>query len=221
MSEEHVPMEAVLDGAIYLVSLPLAVWGFGGKGVYSLIKLRFYNVMQQRAARSTWNQDRPVFFMCDEFQEIVSSNKDGLSDLNFWDKSRSSKTIGVISAQAIASFYASIGDHDMPMPSCKTFGRRFVLEPKTQPPLTTFTTWRIKSRWYAKPSVKPRENKATPTSFLAVVRLPLQRTLTTFVEKSVLSPQLFRKLQPGQAVALLSIEGHSMDDVIWMMPVFV
>ncbi|MDD1475296.1 hypothetical protein MEO41_29125, partial [Dolichospermum sp. ST_sed4] len=57
------------------------------------------------------NQESPVFFMCDEFQEIVSANREGLSDLNFWDKSRSSKTIGINSSQSIASFYASLGNH--------------------------------------------------------------------------------------------------------------
>jgi hypothetical protein len=33
----------------------------------------------------------PGFFMCDEFQEIISANREGISDMNFWDKSRSSK----------------------------------------------------------------------------------------------------------------------------------
>jgi len=50
--------------------------------------------------------------MCDEYQEIISANKEGLSDLNCWDKSRSAKTVGIISAQSIKSFYASTGDRD-------------------------------------------------------------------------------------------------------------
>jgi len=132
-SENNVPIEAVLNGAVYLVALPLAVWGLGGKVVYTLIKLRFFNVMQLRTSQQSEktegtekaeeakeakeakekNTKGPVFFMCDEFQEIVSANRDGLSDLNFWDKSRSSKTIGIISAQAISSFYAAIGDRDV------------------------------------------------------------------------------------------------------------
>lgn len=39
--------------------------------------------------------------------------KEGLSDLNFWDKSRSSKTVGIISAQSVSSFYAAIGSWDV------------------------------------------------------------------------------------------------------------
>src|SRR5712691_11449486 len=81
-------LEDVLEGVVFLVELPLAVWGLGGKVASILLKLRFFRVMQRRAVEPTWNQERPVFFVCDEFQEIVSANRDGLSDLNFWDKAR-------------------------------------------------------------------------------------------------------------------------------------
>ncbi len=106
-------LEEVLEGAVFLVELPLAVWGLGGKVASILLKLRFFNVMQRRAVEPTWNQERPVFFVCDEFQEIVSANRDGLSDLNFWDKARSTKTIGIIAAQAVSSFYAALGERDV------------------------------------------------------------------------------------------------------------
>jgi hypothetical protein len=86
-SEAAPRMEGVLDGQVFLIDLPLAIWGLGGKVAYNFIKLRFFNVMQRRNTESSWDKERPVFFMCDEFQEIVSANKDGLSDLNFWDKS--------------------------------------------------------------------------------------------------------------------------------------
>ena len=89
------------------------MWGLGGKVASILLKLRFFNVMQRRAVEPTWNQERPVFFICDEFQEIVSANRDGLSDLNFWDKARSTKTIGIIAAQAVSSFYAALGERDV------------------------------------------------------------------------------------------------------------
>ena len=47
---EHTRQElaAVLTGSVFLVNLPLATWGLGAKVVYTLIKLRFYNLMQQR-----------------------------------------------------------------------------------------------------------------------------------------------------------------------------
>src|SRR5713101_6354607 len=68
-------LEDVLEGVVFLVELPLAVWGLGGKVASILLKLRFFNVMQRRAVEPTWNQERPVFIVCDEFQEIVSANR--------------------------------------------------------------------------------------------------------------------------------------------------
>lgn len=76
---ESVSMESILNEQVILIDMPLAQWGLAGKVIYTFIKLRFFNVMQQRALREDWNQNRPVFFMCDEYQEIVSCNKDGLS----------------------------------------------------------------------------------------------------------------------------------------------
>ena len=52
-------LEDVLEGAVFLVELPLAVWGLGGKVASILLKLRFFNVMQRRAVEPTWNQERP------------------------------------------------------------------------------------------------------------------------------------------------------------------
>ena len=114
--------------------MPLARWGLGAKVAYTFIKLRFFNMMQNRIHNPEWDQGRPVFFMCDEYQELISASRDGLSDLNFWDKSRSSKTIGVISSQSVSSFYAAIGDHDLPMQYYRIFGKNFVFEQKTTLP---------------------------------------------------------------------------------------
>jgi len=58
-------MEVVLDGTVYLVALPLALYGLGAKAAYTFIKLRFFNLMQRRRLEKTWNQSRPVFFLCD------------------------------------------------------------------------------------------------------------------------------------------------------------
>ena len=39
--------------------------------------------------------------------------------------------------------------------------------------------------------------------------------------ESVVDAALFRSLSPNQAVALLSIHGYSMDDILELMPVFI
>lgn len=220
VSDQQIVMEAVLDGAVYLLSLPLSVWGLGGKVAYSLIKLRFYNVMQQRTTQQPWNQDRPVFFMCDEFQEIVSANKDGLSDLNFWDKSRSSKTIGIISAQAVSSFYAAIGDRDIAHALLQNFRQKLCFRTEDTTTLNYFHHLVDKVEVERKSHSTTTSKQSNPGQFLDSTSHSSTENVT-LVEKAVLSPQLFRNLSPDEAVALLSVKGHSMDDVIQVMPVYI
>jgi type IV secretory pathway TraG/TraD family ATPase VirD4 len=211
-------MEDVLNGYVYLVSLPLSRWGLGAKVVYTMLKLRFYNVMQSRVNQPAWNQDRPVFFMCDEFQEIVSASKDGLSDLNFWDKSRSSKTIGIISSQAISSFYAAIDNRDVTHALLQNFRQKLCFRTEDTNTLNYFHSLADKvevvreTYSYSKGKQSHSGRSGSSSS---------ESENVTLTEKSVLSPQLFRKLQPDQMVALLSIAGNSMDDVVQVMPIYV
>ncbi len=112
--------------------MPISTWGLAAKVAYTFIKLRFFNLMQKN--HNAHNRTLPVFFMCDKFQEIVCCNKDGLSDLNFWDKSRSSKTIGIISAQSISSFFAATPSRDYAYALLQNFKNKICLS--TEDPLT-------------------------------------------------------------------------------------
>lgn len=202
-----VKMEDILNGTIYLVDMPLSIWGLGGKVAYTFIKLRFFNLMQNRNRESQHNRDNPVFFMCDEFQEIVSANRDGLSDLNFWDKSRSSKTIGIISSQSIASFYAALGSHDLANALLQNFRQKLCL--RTEDPLTLDFMDRLVGR----ARVKKESNSYSTGNH--------QSKTISESREGVVDAQLFRELKPEQAVAILSLSGHSMDDVLTLMPVYV
>ena len=220
--EDNLRMEEVLSGAIYLVEMPLSVWGLGGKVVYTMIKLRFFNVMQQRVSHSEWNQERPVFFMCDEFQEIVSANRDGISDLNFWDKSRSSKTIGIISAQAISSFYAAIGDHDhIANTLLQNFRQKLCFKTEDATTLSYFNRLADKVEVYRTTTSHTTSKSSSNTSFLAGSKSTSDTSSTSIVDKAVIDAQLFRNLDPEQALALLSIGGRSMDDIARTIAVYV
>lgn len=96
--EAREAIQAELNPLLVTLEAKQQRWGLGGKVAYTFIKLRFFNVTQNRIHFEAWNQEHPIFFMCDEYQELISASKDGLSDLNFWDKFRSTKTIGIISA---------------------------------------------------------------------------------------------------------------------------
>jgi hypothetical protein len=211
-------MEAVLDGTVYLVDMPLSRWGVAGKVIYTMLKLRFFNVMQQRVLQPEWNQSRPVFFMCDEYQEIVSCNRDGLSDLNFWDKSRSSKTIGIISAQSVSSFYAAIGDRDLVHALLQNFRQKIIF--RTEDDWTISYCQRLISKVDTRQIVESAgtgasqslRHDSTSTSYNQSVNIQ---------QRDVIDGQLFRNMAPDQALALLSIGGYAADDVLNVVPVFV
>lgn len=214
--EAQVPMSAILDGAVYLVNLPLSVWGLGGKVAYSLIKLRFYHVMQLRTHVSSWNQTRPVFFLCDEFQEIVSANQDGLSDLSFWDKSCRNKTIGIISAQTLSSFYLKIGNKHIINALLKKFRQKICFNTEDTDTLRYFNYLTNKVETPISHNHKSGKQDY-PANFFSPDS-ESQTTTTNRVDKPVLSPQLFKALSSQQAIALLSINGASWNDLIITMP---
>jgi len=219
-TSESLNMQTVLDGTVYLVDMPLSRWGLGGKVAYTFIKLRFFNVMQSRNQHLDWNQDRPIFFMCDEYQELVSASKDGLSDLNFWDKSRSSKTIGIISAQSISSFYAALGDRDLSHALLQNFRQKICFRTEDQATLTMMDQLAGRAKVQRKTHSQTTGDSSRALTEPTSTHHSTTQSITE-VRESVLDATLFRNLSPDQAVALLSIQGHSMDDVLELLPVFV
>lgn len=198
-SQEELRIEEILEGTVFLVDMPLSAWGLSAKVIYTFIKLRFFNLMQKH--HNAENRKLPVFFMCDEFQEIISCNKDGLSDLNFWDKSRSSKTIGIISAQSIASILAATPNRDYAYALLQNFRNKICLT--TEDPLTidyisnlTGQAKTLKRSW--------SHNNSTISE----------------ARDSVLEAQVFRSLSPNSALALLTINNLSSDDALKLYPIF-
>jgi len=124
--------ELINDGAVFLVNLPQTKFGKeGARYAYLLIKLRFFNMMRERRTRQDWNQDRPVAFVCDEYQAIV----DPISDTDFWDKSRSTRTIGIVSMQGVASLVHALGNNrSVAEAILQNFRQRIILGLRTKPP---------------------------------------------------------------------------------------
>lgn len=214
-----ISMADVVNSTVFLVNLPLSRWGLGGKVAYNLIKLRFFNVMQERVNQPQWNQNCPVFFMCDEYQEIVSGNKDGLSDLNFWDKSRSSKTIGIVSTQSVSSFYAAIGDRDMANALLQNFRQKLCFRTEDQATLDLLNrlTGHVD---VAKRTVSQQSGKSFGSKDLHSNTHCSKTETITWTTKPVLDPQLMRNLEPNQALAILVILGNSCDDVLDMKQIY-
>ncbi len=211
-------LEDVLDGEVFLISLPLARWGLGGKVAYTLIKLRFFNIMQSRVTQPHWNQNRYVFFLCDEYQEIVSANKEGLSDLNFWDKSRSSKTIGIISMQSVSSVYAALGDRDLSHALLQNFRQKICFRTEDQ------NTIEMLNRLLGTVEVirvTQGENAGNSSGGQHSSSHSGTNTSYTTQHKPLLDGQFFRTLSGDYALAVLSFNGTGFDDVLKMQPYFI
>ena len=216
--EEAINMENVLNGDIYLVDLPLATWGLGGKAVYTFIKLRFFNVLQARSSREDLNRERPVFFMCDEYQDVISANKAGLSDLNFWDKSRSAKCIGIISAQSISSFRSAVGDRVLADTVLQNFRQKICFRTED---LETVNYMNQLSGRVEVQRVSESRSVGTSSGDGGIHNQESSGTSTGWTERPAVDAQLIRQLGPDQAIVFFNIDGHAMDDVVQMKPVFV
>ncbi len=204
-------MEQVLKGTVYLIDMPFAVWGSTSRVACQLIKLLFFNVVQKRPLHPNWDQERPLFFLCDEYQNLIAgSAKDDLSDLNFWDKSRSANLIGIISTQSVSSFYAATGSHDVTHTVLQNFRQKLCF--RTEDTMTLSYL----SRVLDKVEVKVKQTSKTTGTRQGSVSHSIHER-----EKVVLDAQLIRQLKQEEVIALLSIEGRSVDDVLRTRPVYV
>jgi type IV secretory pathway TraG/TraD family ATPase VirD4 len=212
-------LEAILEGNVFLVHLPLSQWGLGARIVYMLVKLRFFNIMQQRHTHTDWNQSRYAFFICDEYQEIISANKDGLSDLNFWDKSRSSKTLGIISAQSVSSFYAAIGHRDVAQAVIQNFRQKLCFRTEDHNTIALFNQL-LGTVQVARITTSRSKSKTTKLLEKSSKTKGSSQSLSVH-DKPLLDGQFFRNLAVNQALAVLSVQGEGFDDVLMMQPFFV
>lgn len=211
---EPLAMEQVLRPTVLLVDLPLARWGLGAKVVYTLIKLRFFNLMQQRSAHRAEDSGAPVFFMCDEYQEVVSANKDGLSDLNFWDKSRSSGTVGIVSAQSVASFYAAVGQRDLADAILQNFRQKVCFRTEDLHTVRLITALLGQADQEQESESQGRSGKlGSGTQYT-------RGSQYAVIQREVVGAQQIRQLDRFEAIATLSLEGRACDDVMVTAPLY-
>lgn len=208
-----VDMTKLLDGTIFLVDMPLSRWGNSARVIYGLTKLHFFNMMQDRDYNQKWKQGKPIFFACDQYQDLVSVSKDGLSDLDFWDKFVSSKTIGIISLQSVSSFYAAIGNRDLANAIMQHFKQKFCFKTEDRETLAIMDS-------LAGQALIQRKACSNTTGMIGDYE---EHTITQNIaetRETILDPQLFRQLSQGQMIGMLSVNGHSMDDLFNLFPVF-
>jgi hypothetical protein len=120
--------------------------------------------------------------------------------------SRSSKTIGIISAQSISSFFAATPSRDYAYALLQNFRNKICLS--TEDPLTI--------EYLSKLTGAAKTKKK---SFSFSFSNSASQTISE-VRDSVLEAQVFRSLSPDYALAILSIDNKSRDDTLKLSPIY-
>lgn len=217
--ENNFDLSRILGGDVVLVDLPLAKWATAGKVVYTMIKLRFFNLLQARQVDKSLPQNY-VFFMCDEYQNIISASNMGLSDLSFWDKSRSAHCVGIISTQSISAFKSAIGNPTLSDTILANFRQKIFFKSED------VETLRYMNSLAGRVEVTRQSyNYSTGTSQQSTDFFKTNNTSNTsvntqIVERQLVDANLVRMLTGNLALAFLNVDGESSDDVLLMSPLY-
>lgn len=106
-------------GSIFLLNIPMAETGSAGRLTNIFLKTLFYMEARKRQVDYV-NQYGPdavaleklqrIFFVADEFQELVSADPSGESDSSFWNVARSTGTSGIVAVQSHNGLIKQIGE---------------------------------------------------------------------------------------------------------------
>lgn len=241
-SEGEADLTALLDGAIYFVSLPMTLFGKeGSRYAYMLIKLRFMSLMRERRTRAEWNQETPVAFVCDEYQSVI----DSITDTDFWDKSRSSGCFGIVSMQGVASLYQAVGSKQAADAILQNFRQRLVFRTEDDPTMSmvqrllgqvdayiTSTSEGMSHSVSTGPGEKPGEFSAgfghLMTAGIHAPKGPVSTSdgqsyseSTSVQRQQLYDANDFRNLHTDYALFLGNIGDRAVDEVIQMEPLYV
>ena len=218
-SDNDFDLSRILAGDIVLVDLPLAKWATAGKVVYTMIKLRFFNLLQERQVDKSLPQNF-VFFMCDEYQNIISASNQGLSDLSFWDKSRSAHCVGIISTQSISAFKSAIGNPTLADTVLANFRQKIFFKTEDMETLKYINSLAGRVEVTRQSYNYSTGQSQQTTDFFKANRTSNSSINTQIVERQLIDANLVRQLTGNLALAFLNVEGESADDVLWMSPLY-
>lgn len=221
--DDDYDLAGILSGDVVLVDLPLTKWQTSGKVIYTLIKLRFFNLLQKRQVDKSMPQHY-CFFMCDEYQNIINASNQGLSDLSFWSNSCSAHCVGIISTQSIGAFRSAIGNSQWCDTILANFRQKIFFQTEDVETLrymsslvgcvevtrqsVTYTTGQGQShqpgQWFG----CTNNNSSTSVN-------------NQIIERQLINTNFVRQLNSNFVIALLNVDGESADDVLYVEPKYV
>ncbi len=224
-SEHEADLTALInEGLIYFVNLPMTKFGKeGARYAYMLIKLRFMSLMRERRTRPEWNQQRQIAFVCDEYQAIV----DSITDTDFWDKSRSSGCMGIVSMQGIASLLFAVKDRLAADAILQNFRQRLIFRTEDGATidhaqkllgmvdvLITSTSSSSNTGYSESTAGKGGQN-------VSHSRGNNEGDSTTLQRQQLFESNDFRSLSTDFGLFIGNVGDHSTDEVICMQPLYI
>ncbi len=107
--------DVINSGRIVILRMPESKYGLTGKAIGIMLKLDYFRTVLNRvynsAADSAVNIKRPVVFICDEYQNYVTSG-DIESDAEFFARCRQSKAINIVLTQGYSSLKLKLGSEE-------------------------------------------------------------------------------------------------------------
>lgn len=205
---------------MFLINLPRHKFGANGaRFAYLLIKLRFFTMMTERRARPELNQDRYCAFLCDEYQTIV----DSVSDVDFWDKSRSSKCFGVLSMQGYSSLVQAVGNPNAAAAIMQNWRQRAIFRTEDAASIELFQKLLGQIDVHAT-SVSHGESVTESFSGAGGSSVSISESAgqsTGIQQQHLFNANDFRKLDARFALFIGNIGDKAADDVLDIQPLFV
>lgn len=107
--------DVINSGKIILLRMPESKYGITGRTIGIMLKLDYFRTVLNRvysfAAGSGINMKRPVMFICDEYQNFVTSGNIE-SDEEFFARCRQSKAINIVLTQSYSSLKLKLGSEE-------------------------------------------------------------------------------------------------------------
>jgi hypothetical protein len=107
--------EAVNSGKIVILNMSESKYGLTGKIIGIMMKLDYFRTVLNRVYKSVIddkvNTKRPVLFICDEYQNYVTSG-DIESDAEFFARCRQSKAVNIVLTQSYSSLKLKLGSEE-------------------------------------------------------------------------------------------------------------
>ncbi len=107
--------EVINKGKIIILRMPESQYGLTGRTIGIMLKLDYFRTVLNRvynaAVNNKINTARPVLFLCDEYQNYVTSG-DIESDGEFFARCRQSKSINIMLTQSYSSLKLKLGSEE-------------------------------------------------------------------------------------------------------------